>query len=208
MSTVVAMSPVKRGEQVAPSDPPGSTSVEFRYTQSESFVALLQQLGTSLVITTYQANKLLVARATDAGISMLVRTFDRPMGLAAASDRFALGCRDQVWEFRSAPAIAPMVDPAGQPIANAVVNVSYEHRAADEINRRVNGDWRMTARNIETNAACEFEIGTVIPGEKFTVYGRKKDRFLEPPDRKPRFTVKAGETTDLGTIKVEPDGWE
>src|SRR5262245_40961841 len=36
--------------------------VEFHYTQDENFVAKLKQLGASLVITTYQANKLLVAR--------------------------------------------------------------------------------------------------------------------------------------------------
>jgi len=98
-----------------------------------------------------------------------------------------------------------LVDKTGQPIANAVVNVSYEHRAADEINRRVNGDWRATERNIETNAAGEFEIGTVIPGEKFTVYGRKKDRFLEPTDRTKKFTVTAGGTKDLGSLTMKAD---
>ena len=36
----------------------------------------------SLLVSTYQANKLLVCRAAGAGLSMLVRTFDRPMGLA------------------------------------------------------------------------------------------------------------------------------
>jgi len=89
-------------------------SVEFRYTQTESFPALLQQLGASLAITTYQANKVLVVRATGAGLSMLVRTFDRPMGLAVDGGRLALGCRDQVWEFRDAPDIAPHVEPVGQ----------------------------------------------------------------------------------------------
>jgi uncharacterized protein (TIGR03032 family) len=47
-------------------------------------------------------------------MSMLVRTFDRPMGLAAGADRLALGCRDQTWEFRSAPDVASKVEPAGQ----------------------------------------------------------------------------------------------
>src|SRR5262245_21301091 len=114
MSSALAM-PVKHANESTRSTSPAlPAAVEFRYTQTESFVDVLQQLGASLVITTYQANKLLVVRAAGAGMSMLVRTFDRPMGLAAASDRFALGCRDQVWEFRSAPAIAPMVEPAGQ----------------------------------------------------------------------------------------------
>ena len=87
--------------------------VEFRYTQTDSVPAVLRELGASLVITTYQANKLLVARATDDGLSMLVRTFDRPMGLAMRDGRMALGCRNEVWEFRNAPDIAPRVEPQG-----------------------------------------------------------------------------------------------
>ncbi len=115
MSTVVAMPPVKPADRATPgASPAASTAVEFHYTQTESFVAVLQQLGASLVITTYQANKLLVARVAGAGLSMLVRTFDRPMGLAVSGDRLALGCRDQIWEFRNAPDIAPQVEPAGQ----------------------------------------------------------------------------------------------
>ena len=89
------------------------TAVEFRYTQSDSFVDLLRQLGASLVVSTYQANKLLVARVAGAGLSTLVRTFDRPMGLAVQGGRLALGTRKEVWFFRDAPDIAPRVEPAG-----------------------------------------------------------------------------------------------
>ena len=90
------------------------TAVAFHYTQTESFVALLQQLGASLVVSTYQANKLLVARAAQAGLSMLVRTFDRPMGLAVDAQRLTIGTRNQIWFLRNAPDIAPRVEPAGQ----------------------------------------------------------------------------------------------
>src|SRR5260370_13336178 len=45
---------------------------------------------------------------------MLVRSFDRPMGLAADSRRLALATRDQIWMLRNAPDIAPRVEPAGQ----------------------------------------------------------------------------------------------
>jgi uncharacterized protein (TIGR03032 family) len=106
--------------------PPPPAPDEFHYTQDESFVAVLQQIGASLLITTYQANKLLVARVAGAGLSMLVRTFDRPMGLAVnGCDRIALGCRDQIWEFRSAPAIAPLVEPAGQHDACFIPRTSH-----------------------------------------------------------------------------------
>src|SRR5262249_18658077 len=115
MSAIVAVPPVKPGDQSAPSAPPAApAAVEFRYTQTESFPALLQQLGASLVITTYQAHKLLVARVAGAGLSMLVRTFDRPMGLAADGPRLALGTRKEVWFLRNAPDIAPRIEPAGR----------------------------------------------------------------------------------------------
>ena len=54
-------------------------------------------------MSTYQANKLLVARVTGAGLSMLVRTFDKPMGLAVNGPRLALGTRKEVWRLRDAP---------------------------------------------------------------------------------------------------------
>src|SRR5690349_20592094 len=73
--------------------------VTFRYTQTDSFVALLHQLGASLLVSTYQANKLLAVRASGNGISTLVRTFDKPMGLAVDGPRLALGTRNAVWQF-------------------------------------------------------------------------------------------------------------
>src|SRR5438874_5902303 len=111
LGTIARQEAGSDGRPAAPEAAP--TAVEFHYTQTESFVALLQQLGASLLVSTYQANKLLVARAAGAGLSMLVRSFDRPMGLAADGGRLALGCRTQVWLFRNAPDIAPRVEPAG-----------------------------------------------------------------------------------------------
>lgn len=88
--------------------------VAFHYVQSDSFVALLHELGASLVVSTYQANKLLVVRATSDGLSTLVRTFERPMGLAVDGSRLALGTRKEIWLLRNAPDIAPQVEPVGR----------------------------------------------------------------------------------------------
>jgi uncharacterized protein (TIGR03032 family) len=114
MSGIPTMPPVKPGDNRTPSAPTaGPTAVPFHYTQTESFVALLQQLGASLLVSTYQANKLLVARAARGGLSMLVRTFERPMGLAVDAHRLAVGTRTEVWLLRNAPDIAPRIEPAG-----------------------------------------------------------------------------------------------
>jgi hypothetical protein len=102
--------PTVERESVPPTPP---APVEFRYTQSESFVALLHELRSSLLVSTYQANKLLSVRASGQGLSTLVRTFERPMGLAVDGSRLALGTRKEVWFMRNAPDIAPRVEPAG-----------------------------------------------------------------------------------------------
>jgi uncharacterized protein (TIGR03032 family) len=115
MSSVPAL---RTGNTEAPTAPPGPGAApapaDFHYTQTESFAGLLRELGAALLVTTYQANKLLVVRAAGPGLSTLVRTFDRPMGLAADARRVALGTRDRVWLLRNAPDIAPRVEPAGR----------------------------------------------------------------------------------------------
>src|SRR4051794_39192883 len=99
-----------------PSAPPPSTpaAVEFQYTQTDSFAPLLQELRVSLLVSTYQANKLLIVRANGGGLSTLVRTFERPMGIAVDAGRFAVGTRTQIWFLQNAPDIAPRIEPAGQ----------------------------------------------------------------------------------------------
>ncbi len=110
--SAIAAAPPSESHPDTPAAP--ARAVPFHYTQTESFVSLLQHLGASLLVTTYQANKLLVARAAGQGLSLLVRTFDQPMGLAVDARRLALGTRTQVWVLRNAPDIAPRIEPAGQ----------------------------------------------------------------------------------------------
>jgi uncharacterized protein (TIGR03032 family) len=113
MSSTAATPPLNVPGSDAPGNAQTRVAVEFRYMQTDGFPALLRELGTSLLVTTYQANKLLAVRASGSGLSMLVRTFDRPMGLAADSSRLAVGTRSQIWFLRNAPDIAPQIEPAG-----------------------------------------------------------------------------------------------
>lgn len=115
MLTVSAVPELELGDRKCSNvQPPERKSVPFRYTQTESFVDLLQELGATLLVSTYQANKLLAIRADRCGLSMLVRSFDRPMGIAVVGRRLALGTRGQVVHFRDAPDIAPRIKPAGR----------------------------------------------------------------------------------------------
>ena len=99
-----------------PDAPPPATpaAVEFQYTQTESFAPLLQELRLSLLVSTYQANKLLVVRANGGGLSTLVRTFERPMGMAVDTRRLTLATRNAIWIMRNAQDLAPRIDPVGE----------------------------------------------------------------------------------------------
>src|SRR5262249_50985092 len=94
----VAVEPRQVVASNSPTSPPTPPApVAFHYTQTDSFVALLHQLQASLLVTTYQANKLLVARAAGNGLSTLVRTLDQPMGLTADAQGMTIATRTQVW---------------------------------------------------------------------------------------------------------------
>src|SRR5262245_10508591 len=80
-----------------------------------NFPALLRQLGASLLVTTYQAGKLVVVRDEGDRLNTHYRAFQSPMGLALADggSRLALGTTLQVWEFRDVPSVARRLEPAG-----------------------------------------------------------------------------------------------
>jgi len=67
---------------------------------------LLRQLQGCLIVSTYQAGKLVILRPDGAAINTHFRTFDRPMGMAADGERIALGTRVEIVEFRNMPAVA------------------------------------------------------------------------------------------------------
>lgn len=85
-----------------------SEATPFRYVHSPNFPALLEERNLSLAVTTYQAGKLMIVRSAGGKLSTLLRTFEKPMGLAVSDDRqrLVVGTRRTVWTLRSEPEIA------------------------------------------------------------------------------------------------------
>jgi hypothetical protein len=79
-----------------------------------NFPTLLRHLGASLLVTTYQAGKLVMVRDEGDQLNTHYRAFQSPMGLALAADgaRLAIGTTLQIWEFRDVPSVARRLDPA------------------------------------------------------------------------------------------------
>src|SRR5271155_4538867 len=83
----------------------------LRSVHTTSFPALLQHFGLSLLVTTYQAGKLVVLRADGGVLNTHFRAFAKPMGLALDRDRLAVGTAMQVWEFHNVPAVTRRLEP-------------------------------------------------------------------------------------------------
>jgi uncharacterized protein (TIGR03032 family) len=97
-----------------PIDTPAPGERPFRSVNSLGLPDLLEGNGICLLVTTYQAGKLMAVRGRQGRISTLLRTFDRPMGLAVRDGRqFALGTRGQVWFFHNCRDIADQLAPPG-----------------------------------------------------------------------------------------------
>jgi uncharacterized protein (TIGR03032 family) len=75
---------------------------------------LLHQAGISILVSTYQAGKLIVVRADEGRANTHFRNFDTPMGLAFDRGRLAIGTKLHVWEFHDQPDVARQLEPAGR----------------------------------------------------------------------------------------------
>lgn len=69
-----------------------------------------------MLVTTYQAGKLVLVRDDGSQLNTHFRSFQAPMGLALTTDgsRLGIGATTQVWEYRDVPAVARRLEPAGK----------------------------------------------------------------------------------------------
>ncbi len=96
---------------------PNTSSLQnepMRSVHTNNFPGILSQLGISLVISTYQAGKLIVVRADDHRINTHFRIFPKPMGIAASRAKIAIGCASQIWQLNNVPAVAAKIEPTGK----------------------------------------------------------------------------------------------
>src|ERR1700682_566173 len=88
--------------------------VPLRSVHSTTFPELLDQLGISVAVTTYQAGKLVLLRAEEGKLNTHFRTFRRPMGLAYRPGRLAVGTMTEVWDFHDVPEVAARLGAGGR----------------------------------------------------------------------------------------------
>src|SRR5262245_63936863 len=96
-------------ESVTPT--PEASQQPLRSVHTSNFAALLEQLGVSLLVSTYQAGKLVMLRADRGVINTHFRSFNVPMGVACDGERLAVGTAVEIREFHNVPAVARKLEP-------------------------------------------------------------------------------------------------
>ena len=184
----------------APADSP------LRSVYTQSFPEFLNQLGSSMIVSTYQTGKLITARYDGGQLNTHFRNFPRPMGLAVAPGGIAIGTRAEVLDYRNFPAVAPKVEPRGK--HDACFLPRNKHFTGDIRIHEIEfaqGELWMVATNFSCLVTVDAER-SFIPRWKppFISALTSEDRChlngLCVIDNAPRYVTALGETD-------EPGGW-
>src|SRR5262245_51197696 len=100
MASAVDSQAVPNASQSPPHGPAADAAPaerEIRYEHSRNWPALLEHLGASLLVSTYQAGKLFVVGARRGELALSFHNFEQAMGIAVRRDRIAVGTRNQIW---------------------------------------------------------------------------------------------------------------
>ena len=168
-----------------------------------NFPGLLRQLGASLLVTTYQAGRLVMVRDEGASLNTHFRAFNAPMGLALGDGgtRLAVGASIQICEYRDVPDVAARLEPAGSHDA-CFMPRSVHFTGNVQIHEMAYGANRVLWF-VNTRFSC---LATVDPESSFIPPFVTE---LEPSDRchlnglamvngKPKYVTALGETNTMG----------
>jgi uncharacterized protein (TIGR03032 family) len=94
--------------------PPAAAALPpLRSVHTPNFPDLLRELDVSLVVSTYQAGRLVLLRAEGDHLNTHFRAFPKPMGVAVGPKRLAVGTAQEIQEFHDVPAVAAKLEPPG-----------------------------------------------------------------------------------------------
>lgn len=100
-----------------------SVGTPFASVHTPSVARVLSQAGAALLITTYKSGHVIIARAFEERVDTEFTTVNRPMGVATAGARLAIGASDTVLSFSANPHIGQRIE------STPSVDVAYAPRS-------------------------------------------------------------------------------
>lgn len=87
--------------------------IPVQFQHSSNLVPLLDQLKVSLLVSTYQAGKVITVGTHANSLQIRFHHFEQAMGLARTPTGLAVGSRRLIWMLPAAPDLAARIQPAG-----------------------------------------------------------------------------------------------
>jgi len=123
--TAADAAPAAEGGPPVESPAPQTVEQVLGSVHTSNFPDILRELNACVLVSTYQAGKLVILRPDGNSINTHFRTFNRPMGMAADRQRLMLGAMMEIAEFRNMPDVAKRLhDP---PVHDAVYMARRGH---------------------------------------------------------------------------------
>ncbi len=184
-----------------------SSDLDLRSVHTSNFPALLEQLGISLVLSTYQAGKLIVVRHDGGLLNTHFRPFNKPMGLAVDAQRLCLGTAYQIWELRNIPAVAPKLEPLGKHDACYLPRQIHVTGDIDIHEMAIAQDRQLWFVNTRFSCLCTLDLDhSFVPRWRppfvsaYDLSDRCHLNGLSLRDSRPRYVTALGATDS-------PEGW-
>ncbi len=179
--------------------------VELSSSYSESFPKILEKLGISIAVTTYQAGKLILLRNMDGKLNTHYRTFKRPMGMCANSKYMYLGDRSSIIKFRNVPELSSQLDPPDKVDACYIVRNIHVTGNIDVHEMELDKEGDLWFINTKFSTLCKLDYNnSFVPlwRPKFVSALAREDRChlngLCMIDGKPKYLTALGKTDTKG----------
>ncbi len=175
------------------SEPASTPSAQqpLRSVHTSNLPEILDQLGVSLMVTTYQAGRLVILRAENGVLNTHFRCFDKPMGLAISGNRLAVGAATSVWEFHNLPAVCQRLGSQSVAEAGGTEGVKANANPHDACFLPRTTHWTGDVQIHEmawVGGGHEAELWFV--NTRFSCLCRRSDTFSFEPVWRPSFVTK------------------
>lgn len=186
----------------------GRVPVPVQYEYSTNLPAVLERLDLSLVLSTYQAGKLITIGSHQGELVFGFSSFPQVMGVTRTPTGLAIGCKEEVWSLPASREIAPALQPSAH--HDVAFLARQAHRTGAVLGHDLAyGDGQLWLVNTAFNCLCTLEppwsfvprwlppfISELAPGDRCHLNGLATAEHWGPP----------AYVTALGTCDSE-NGW-
>jgi len=180
---------------------------ELHSQYTTSFLDLLKQAGASLVVSTYQAGKLILLRANQDSLNTHFVSLPKPMGVALNGSRLSVGSGAQVIDYFNMAEVAAKVEPVNTHNAAFLPRRTHTTGDIDIHEMGFDNDNELWIVNTKMSCLCTLSIShSIVPRWRppfisgYDLTDRCHLNGLAMRDGEPRYV------TALGTSD-KPAGW-